>query len=155
MSDPHIAVLSLVVAALAVFVGPVVAWATTRQQLETSRRLTTQQLVGPMRQAWINTLLQTIAELLSSTLHYSVSGYEERSDAEYQRMTLLEQEIVLSVNPNEGDHQDLIREIRVLLDSLSRGVKMPDDRFIKAHGNVTRLAQGIFKTEWNRVRDGL
>lgn len=153
--DNQISVLSLIVAALAVFVGPVVSWAVAREQIRNARLLMSQQIVGPMRQAWINTLRQKIAEFLSSALHYSVAGFDERSDAEYQRLTLLEQEIVLTVNPNEADHQELIQVMSTLLRSLSRGVSMPDEGFLAAHDRLTGLAQGILKTEWNRVRDGV
>lgn len=155
MEGFSISVLSLVVAALAVFVGPIVMWAIARRQIEASRLLTTQQMLGPMRQAWINSLRQKVAELLSSTLHYAVAGFEDRTDAEYQRLTLLEQEIVLTVNPLEDDHRALIRAMRNLVGSLHRGVKMPDENFIKAHEQVTQLAQRILKQEWNRIRDAV
>lgn len=86
-----IPVLSLLVAALAVFVGPLVSWAMTRRQLEASQRIASRQLVGPMRQAWINDLRAKLAELLSSALHYFVAGFEDRTDKEYRRLTQLEQ----------------------------------------------------------------
>jgi hypothetical protein len=154
----YIPILSLVVAALAVFIGPLVSWRISwriaRRQIEASRRVAIQQMLGPMRQAWINSLRQKMAEFLSSTLHYAVAGYENRTDAEYQRMALLEQEIVLTINPAEPEHQDLVRAIRRVVDSLSRGAKMPDPEFIEAHQAATRQAQGILKREWNRVREG-
>ena len=111
-------------------------------------------MLGPMRQAWINSLRRSVAEFLSLTLHYAVAGFEDRTDAEYQRLTLLEQEVVLTVNPLEDDHRALIHEMRILVGSLGGGVKMPDQNFIKSHKQVTCLAQRILKQEWNRIREG-
>ncbi len=95
-----------------------------------------------------------MAEFLASSLGYAVAGYEDRTDADYQRMTLLEHEIVLTINPAEPEHQELVRAMKRVLNSLSRGVTMPDDEFIEAYEAATRQAQSILKAEWNRVREG-
>jgi uncharacterized protein YneF (UPF0154 family) len=64
--DPAvIPVLSLVVALLAVFVGPFVSWKVVKKQIESSSRTARQQMLGPMRQAWINELRELIAEVAS------------------------------------------------------------------------------------------
>jgi Zn-dependent protease with chaperone function len=83
-----IAILSLVVAALAVFVGPLISWFVSKRQLASSLEVANKQVVAPMRQAWINNLRDVLSELLSSALHYYVSGFEDRSDAEYLPQTL-------------------------------------------------------------------
>jgi hypothetical protein len=58
-----------------------------------------------MRQAWINTLRDFVAELTSSALHYHVAGFEERTDEEYRRLTLLEYKVAMMLNPMEEDHK--------------------------------------------------
>jgi uncharacterized protein YneF (UPF0154 family) len=65
-----IPILSLAVAALAVFVGPFITLRISRRQFELSRRIADKQIVAPMRQAWINNLREKVAELSSSALHY-------------------------------------------------------------------------------------
>jgi len=147
-----IPVLSLLVAALAVFVGPLVSWAVARRQLQISQRIASRQLVGPMRQAWIHELRRALAELLSSALHYFVAGFEDRTDKEYRRLTELEQEVILMVNPNEKEHVALLGTIRQMVGALETG--RLEDQFISSHKQATELAQRILKTEWNRVREG-
>jgi hypothetical protein len=130
--DKMIPVRSLVVAALAVFVGPFVSWFVTKRQLTSSGVLADRQLhaslsvgnkqiIAPMRQAWINTLRDLLAELTSSALHYHVAGFEERTDEEYRRLTLLEQKVAMMLNPIEDDHKQLEQLIRKLISALERG----------------------------------
>ena len=82
-------ILSLVVAALAVFVGPIISWIIAKRhtassvrnvslQAETSLRIANKQIVAPMRQAWINSLRDLIAELAGKCAHYWAAGSEER-----------------------------------------------------------------------------
>ena len=102
-----VSTLSLIVAALAVVVGPMVSWAIAKRQIRSSLEVSNKQITAPMRQAWINKLRELLAELTSSALHYYVAGFEDRTDEEYQRVTLLEARIQLMLNPNEEDHQRL------------------------------------------------
>jgi hypothetical protein len=51
-----IPVLSLIVAALAVFFGPLITLKISRKQFELSRRIADKQIIAPMRQAWIEKL---------------------------------------------------------------------------------------------------
>jgi hypothetical protein len=48
----------LVVAALAVFVGPVISWYAAKRQLTSSLAVANKQIVAPMRQAWIKEVPQ-------------------------------------------------------------------------------------------------
>lgn len=149
-----IPILSLVVAGLAVFVGPFVSLHIGQKQIELSRRIASKQIVAPMRQAWINDLRDKLAELLSSALHYWNAGYEQRTDEEYKRLGLLEEEINLRINPGEADHKDLVSAIREMLFALERGVD-DSDRFSRAYERTNALGQKIFKTEWNRIKDDI
>jgi hypothetical protein len=148
-----IPILSLIVAAVAVFVGPIVSLLITRRQIKSAQRVATQQVIAPMRQAWINGLRKLLAELLSASRHYYTSGYEHRSETEYRRMDELEEEIRLMLNPTEEQHQDLVKSIREMMHSLSMG-KGHDEKFIAAHERTTSLAQAILKAEWNRTKAG-
>ena len=146
-------VLSLVVAILAVFVGPMISWAIARRQLEASQRIASQQLIGPMRQAWINELRKAVAELLSSGLHYFVAGFEDRTDQEYRRLTELEHEVILMLNPREEDHMALLGAIRNMIAALEGG-KQHDQQFAEEHKRTAELARRVLKAEWNRVKEG-
>ena len=146
-----IPVLSLIVAALAVFVGPIVGWIAGRQQMLASLAVANKQILAPMRQAWINELRDNLAELASDTLHYFVSGMADRKDSDYQKLTLLEHKISLMVNPEESDHHRLLEVIRNLVSALESG-KERDSEFIDAHKELVPLSRGILKREWDRVK---
>jgi hypothetical protein len=154
--------LSLIVAALAVFVGPIISWAIARRQLRASAQLAVaqieaamltshQQTIAPMRQAWINSLRDLLAELVSSALHYYVSGYEDRTDAEYRHVTLLEAKVQLMLNTNEEDHRKLENMIRRMVAAIQYRKGEPD-KFPDLHTEVLALSRTILKREWDRVK---
>lgn len=105
-----------------------------------------------MRQAWINNLRDLLAELSSSALHYHGAGFENRTDKEYQRLTLLEHKVAMMLNPMEDDHKQLEELIRQMISALERG-REGEMEFAKIYPEVKDLSRQIFKREWNRVRD--
>jgi len=107
-------------------------------------------LISPMRQAWINELRKEIASLSSSALQYFETGYEARKDEEYKRLTELELEVILTVNPHENDHVHLLATIREMIKALERG-KGNENEFMGAYKKMTEVARTILSTEWNRV----
>ena len=146
-------ILSLVIAALAVFVGPFITLRLGRNQIELSRRIASKQIVAPMRQAWINELRSKVAELSSGALHYWNTGFDDRKDEEVRRVWQLQEEIKLLINPNEEDHKTLVDTIQQLLSAMQKGVKRDAaNDFFAAHHNTTILSQKIFKDEWNRIK---
>ena len=147
-----IPVLSLIVAALAVFVGPIISWLVTKRQISSSLEVANKQIIAPMRQAWINNLRDLVAELTSNALHYHVAGFEERTDEEYRRLTLLEYKVALMLNPLEDDHKRLEQLIRQMVSALERE-REGEANFVEVHPTVKDLSRQIFKREWNRVRD--
>lgn len=155
-----LSILSLIVAALAVVAAPLVSWFTTKQQIRTSFALarnqtrtsletTNKQIIAPMRQAWINKLRELLAEFTSSAEHYYVAGYEDRTDKEYQRVTLLQAQIRLMLNPNEEDHQDLERLMQRMVTEIE---KEKSDEFPVLLIEVIDLSRKILKREWDRVK---
>ena len=158
-----ISTLSLIVAALAVFVGPIVSWSITKRQIRASSALASnqvrsslevsnKQIIAPMRQAWINNLRDLLAELASSALHYYVAGYEDRTDTEYQRVTLLESKVQLMLNPGEDDHQRLEALIRKMIAAIQYKKGQPDE-FPDLHTEVVALSRRMLKREWDRVKE--
>ncbi|MGB7590297.1 MAG: hypothetical protein WCD04_04905 [Terriglobia bacterium] len=150
--DKTIPVLSLVVAMLAVFVGPIVAWLVVRRQVASSLAVANKQIVAPMRQAWINSLRDLLAKLTSNAMHYHIAGFEQRTDEEYRRVTLLEHKVAMMLNPLEDDHRRLEDLIQHMVSAVGRGREAEAD-FPNLHRAVMDLSRQIFKREWNRVRD--
>ena len=147
-----VSTLSLIVAVLAVVVGPYVSLIIARRQIRASLEAADKQITAPMRQAWINKLRELLAELISSALHYYVAGFEDRTDEEYQRVTLLQAHIQLMLNPNEEDHQRL----GVLMGRMVNEIqyeKGKKDEFPDLHIEVSALSQKILKREWDRVKN--
>jgi hypothetical protein len=162
--ESQIPVLSLIVAALAVFVGPIISWLIAKRQIKASSDLAAEQIhttlasankqiVAPMRQAWINSLRDLLAEFLSSAHHYFVAGFDDREDTEYQRIALLRHKIGLMLNPNEQDHVRLEELVGRLIYILETDSEAGRREFPNLHGETTALTRTILKREWNRVKD--
>lgn len=150
-----IPILSLLIAALAVFVGPMITLRMSRRQIELSRRIAHRQIIAPMRQAWINNLRDRLAELLTLSTRCwnknAESGYDELQDPEYKRIEELGQEIELLINPTEDDHKELVAAIKEITMSIAHGLKAVD-AFSTSTARAGVLGQKIFKTEWNRIK---
>jgi len=109
-----------------------------------------------MRQAWINTLRDLVAELTGDTLHYLTAGHNFKGYENFQRLTFLESKIQLMLNPNEEDDQKLEWMIRTMMEGfqgLQRGDEQARQKFISAHPEVIKLSRAVLKREWNRVKD--
>lgn len=145
-----IPILSLIATILAVFFGPIVSWKIAKRQIASSLKAANKQIVAPMRQAWINSLRELITEISSSAIHYFQTGFEDRKDEEYKRITELKVKISLMLNFNEDDHRNLHKLICEMLNSLDRG-KEGDDTFNETHPKVLMLSRKILKREWNVV----
>ena len=149
-----ISILSLIVAALAVFFGPIIAWRTSNQQLAVSLEVANKQIIAPMRQAWINNLRDLISEIASNALHYFVSGFEDRTDQEYQHLIHLEYKIKLMLNPREEDHQQLEQLIAQMISYLQSGTRREQAaEFPACHEELIALSRDVLKREWDRVKE--
>jgi len=102
---------------------------------------------------------EKLAELTGSAFHYWNNRpigvqTEEMDDEEQRRLTQLEHEIELLINPTEQDHKELLEALRQMLLALERGTE-DKGRFNPAREKATLLGQKIFKTEWNRVKNDI
>lgn len=163
-------VLSLVIAALAVFFGPLISLriakrqieaslAVAKQQIETNLAVTVRQTIAPMRQKWIENLRDRVAEYDSVAAWFYRKTYMPSSGDDFAskddqtiRMILLRQQIELMLNPNENDHN-------VLIDCLER-IRMAawnkdeHEKIIPAMNDLNACCKKILKQEWNRVKKG-
>jgi hypothetical protein len=150
-----IPVLSLLVAALAVFVSPLVSWIVTKRQIEAAQQLAITQFLAPMRQGWINELRSVLTELLASAVHYHFAAAGERKVSDYRRITELVHRLELMLNLNEQLHKDLVADIGLIGTSLDvERTPEIDERFLAAHARAREHARAILKAEWNRVKTG-
>ena len=129
-------VASLLVAALAVFVGPWISGrATERQiraglvsadkQIRAGLLSANKQIVAPMRQAWINALREKVADVLSTSWWYCVSGEDPTGPDNdglagsrvEKRLRFVIQEIELMLNLGEPDHVNLLELLNKTVNS--------------------------------------
>lgn len=134
-------ILSLIVAILAVFFGPVVAARSAKSAM-----------IGPMRQNWIDKLRTLLSEISSSCMHYWQTGYDDRTEAEYQRITDLKHQVIFMINPKEEDHQTLISIIARMEHGLSLG-KDGDLDFHIAYKELLDHGRKVLKREWDVVKN--
>lgn len=164
---------SLLVAAVAVFVGPwISARATERQiaagllsadkQIRAGLLSANKQIVAPMRQAWINSLREKAADVLSTAWWYYVSG-EDPSGPDKdglagsrveKRLRFVIQEIELMLNFGEPDHVELLELLNQTVNSCYRESSSPAS-FPDYHRDCAATCRRVLKKEWNRVREEL
>ncbi|WP_439605626.1 hypothetical protein [Hydrogenophaga sp.] len=127
-ADPFLSfwipVISLGVAALAVFVGPMVSWRVAKRQSDTSLKVAYKQIVAPMRQKWIDSLRDRVAEIISTSHWFYVSGMHEvaelHEDEDWDRqqnevdrkLIFLQNQVELMLNPKEEDHRALVTALK-------------------------------------------
>jgi hypothetical protein len=116
------------------------------------------------RQKWIETLRETLAELISLLITALVvkdnwHGGRGALIAEpalldkVQRMVLVQTKIRLLLNPNEADHQRLYQ----VLDTTRMRLQSEESQETETEADIeaiTKLAQAILKREWMRVKHG-
>ncbi len=140
--------LAVLVALIAVFLGPLLsAWVVRRQ------------IVAPIRQKWIDELRNLITDFLSTAQMIVVVNdngilNEDQLDKEtYRKMLSIERKLTLMLNPNEQLHNKLMDLIRELLDKTEHGTSNLLE-FGPLVRNITETAQTILKEEWMRVKSG-
>ena len=142
------ALVAAIIAALATVIGPFV-----------TTRISRKQTTATLRQQWIDSLRDNIAEL-SSIINYLLIDNEiplatDDDKKIYLRLYNLESKIQLLLNPKENDHIELIEIIGKLLiethntaeDGTSRINRVSD-----IHNLFIEKSQVILKKEWERVK---
>lgn len=156
-----ISVISASTALVASIVGPIVTLSVARRQFNAT-------VLSANRQKWIETLRDTIAELISLLVSALIvrSAWKSKWDKgrgpfreevalleKLERMVLAESKIRLLLNPAESDHQQLHRAIDAAIKRLQSEDSLDSDTEADIE-NITILAQSILKREWQRVKLG-
>ncbi len=148
-----VALVSAITALCAVVLGPLVSlWAAQKQSRVA--------VLSGNRQAWINTLRDLIAEYISivAVVHAGdwVHKSEEEFDQKLERLTLIRTKIMLMINPNEEDHDRLVKLLVAISQTLGGRAAAREKRDMQKagelHNKLYPLAQAILKREWERVK---
>lgn len=119
------------------------------------------QMLGPMRQAWINSLRDTVAEF-SASIHvgpYQVTALLAQDDSirhtaeaekhnRVQNTYRLKEKICLLINPKEEDHQELVR----LAENAYTAYLSGQDTSVPLLA-LRKYTQAVLKTEWKVVKE--
>ena len=137
----------------------------TEKNIDNSRYIAEKQINASVlsgnRQDWINKLRNNISEILSVISILSTEwkinerqafkNYMERRDT----LFLLQEKILLSINPKEDDHNclvDLIDKVYgIMLDSEALNISSQLEKY---RMDIRKTSQSILKREWERVKRG-
>jgi hypothetical protein len=156
-----IGLVSACTALVASIIGPIVTLTVAKRQFNAN-------VLSANRQKWIESLRDTLAELISMLVTATVVKAKWKDQWEnghgplladpallekLQRIVLAQSKIRLLLNPTEADHQHLGQAIETALKRLQSEASMETE--IQADIDlITKLAQSILKREWQRVKQG-
>ncbi len=154
MKTEIISVLSLVVAIFAVFVGPLISLKISKKQIESAQKTAKLQTLGPMRQVWINSLRDMIADITSRCLHYWQTGtYQDLENVEYGEINHIRHKLELMLNPKEEKHRNLITAIKLMTETAGAESAKEDEPFFESYNAVMKLSKEVLKEEWNVIKE--
>jgi uncharacterized membrane protein len=149
------AFVSSITALVAVIVSPIVTVYVSKKQIKSS-------VVSINRQQWINRLRDEIARFVQEVKHvpsaYAADAINfEQATSKHGEIVLKEEIVKLMLNPNEAEHQELIKLMSAASNkalnaiNTKRGLsKVLDEATVL----IIAKAQNILKTEWERVKRG-
>src|SRR5258705_10279049 len=158
---PVVGLVSACTALVAAIAGPVITLAVARRQFNAT-------LISANRQKRIETLRDTLAELIAlvSTALVVKSKWKDKWDRgrgplnadpamleKFERIVLAQSKIELLINPIDADHQRLYETIETAISRL----RVEESLEAETHHDIrtiTRLGQMILKREWQRVKIG-
>lgn len=166
--DPVLAfwlpICSLLVAALAIVVAPLVNWLVSKRQMQTALKVAQKQVIAPMRQKWIDALRDRVAEIISTTHWYYLAGADqlnkvpdevdsdehaaEQAQIVERKMIFLLNQVDLMLNPKEDDHV----ELKAALNRLHKAAFGSPVEFPDAVDEANTRCKTVLKREWERLK---
>ncbi len=145
-SSSSVEIISLLIAALAVFFGPLIQLYIAKGQIRAST-------LSANRQRWIDQLREQIAEFITVATELNTNAqfsfYDDRTVIQKTReMHLCKSRIKLMLNPKEEDHSTLLE----LLNNASIGITQSAEEDKTDIPAIVAVSQAILKREWERVK---
>lgn len=149
------AVISAITALVAIIIGPLVSICIAKNQINAS-------VISTNRQVWINRLRDELATLVGMIHHWPSAHANDSIStndaiAEYGKFVERFQVIKLLINPNEADHQELVRLIECadekLIESINNKISNRS-KFETIGRDIVTQSQIVLKKEWQRVKSG-
>jgi len=150
-------IISSLTALVAVIIGPIV-------QLYVAKRQIRSTTISANRQAWINSLRDNVSAVWACgsdvrTLRSAVTSdpvATTKIQEEIRQAKILINRIRLSINPEETDHQELVRLLEHLW-AVADSVVPKDpkhEEWQKVQRDLMAVSRRILKDEWKRVKRG-
>jgi hypothetical protein len=156
-----VSLVSASTALVASIVGPVIALTVARRQFNAT-------VISSSRQKWIETLRNTLAELIALIRAGLVvkAKWKDKWDRglgplnadaavleKFEHIVLSQSKIELLINPTDADHQLLSEAIETAI-SRMRAEESLESEAQDDIQKITRLGQAILRREWQRVKVG-
>ena len=159
---PAISLVSASTALVASVVGPVIALTVARRQFNAT-------VISANRQKWIETLRDTLVELIALLRAALVvkSKWKDKWDRgrgplnadpamleKFEHIVLSQSKIDLLINPTDADQQLLYETIETAISRLGAEASLEAE----TQGDIqtiTRVGQAILRREWQRVKIGI
>lgn len=141
-----LALCSMLVALVAVFLGPLLAgWMSHRQ------------IVAQMRQNWINDLRNSVADYIAEGNDPTLQEPGEFDHNVFKKLNYLENKIELMLNPEELVPKRLVAICHDYLSVLMNCRKMKEKEFFDRKAEIelemTALTQQIILAEWRKTKN--
>jgi hypothetical protein len=159
---PVVSLVSASTALVASIIGPIVTLTVARRQYNAT-------VISASRQKWIETLRDTLAELIALLRAASVvkSKWKDKWDRgrgpldadpamleKFEHIVLSQSKIDLLINPTDADHQLLYETIETAISRLGSEESLEAETQSDVQ-TITRVGQAILRREWQRVKIGI
>lgn len=161
----NIEYVSLLIALIAVFLGPIISYFTAKRTMKSQADLIKEQITSQIiiaerdikskvlsnnRQEWINKLRDNLSEFMSLILVVRKTQQLNSSEliSYYNKLFTTRFRIKLSLNPNENDHCELDALLKAAMEKTTSYSELYEDIGDK----ILELSQSILKREWERVK---
>jgi hypothetical protein len=153
--DINLAMVSAITALFAVIFGPLISIYITNKQINST-------VLSANRQAWINCLRNELAELVTIVRHvppaYAANSITTpEAISKHGELTEKIELVKLLINPNEPDHQELVRLISSAGVQVKDAINQKQGKAPEMEHTAERIvsqSQIILKREWIRVKQG-
>lgn len=150
----------LLIAFVAIFVGPLVQLLIGRRQIDAQLKIANDQLLANVRssnrQQWIHILRGDLSEFTSQLgalfLNLDASGkpIDKRFHREKaERLIFLQTKILLLLNPTKTDHKQIIDMVD---EARQAAVNRETARLELFANQITEKSQALFKLTWERIK---
>lgn len=164
--DNTVQILTLVIALLAVVVGPAIQFFINRKQirtqLETVNKTLKAEVRSANRQSWINDLRNTISDFISLVYTFSLQNEETEHTEQkiiFRELMMLKSKIELMLNPGKKDQKEIIDLINKITSNLAEKPKTEEEKknflsdFIDSLTDLSSKSQKLFSLHWKKVKN--